>query len=252
MWHNLDNQKRILFGSIILCLIVLTSLTLAEALPTQASAQAKHISQDSLPRQAQAMNVKSVIDGSHVDQVITVFTLFSNRGDRCELVLDEKGLNQYTVSNIFICDNINTVPLTLKGLHALQTKLNQDTFNFKVWSLTQRSFVPIDSDSISLDISYTLPSYFAQIENNKVINVIMARQSHIDSLPGNYIESTNLTGKAGIGYSYDGINNKFVSPQPYPSWSLDVNYKWQAPIPYPSNGLPYSWNELNQGWDLFG
>ncbi len=249
MWRNLDNQKRILLGSVLFSLILITSLTIAEALPQQASTQAKHILQDSLPRQAQALNVKSIIDGSRVDQVITVFTLSSNSGDQCELVLNEPGLNQYTISNIFICDNINTVPLNLKGLHALQTKLNQDNFNFKVWSLYQKSFVPIDSDSISLDINYSLPQYFAKVENDKVINVIMATPDHINSLNDNYIESNDLTGKAGIGYSYDVINNLFIPPQIHPTWILN-GVTWESPIPYPDDGFDYIWNETNQNWVL--
>jgi hypothetical protein len=26
---------------------------------------------------------------------------------------------------------------------------------------------------------------------------------------------------AGIGYTYDAVNDVFIAPQPYPSWSLD-------------------------------
>ena len=39
---------------------------------------------------------------------------------------------------------------------------------------------------------------------------------------------------AGIGYRYDASKNKFITPQPYASWSLDSNDDWQAPITYPS------------------
>lgn len=57
---------------------------------------------------------------------------------------------------------------------------------------------------------------------------------------------------AGIGYTYDLIKDKFISPQPYPSWSLDANDDWQPPIPYPQNNdnQYYSWNEDNKTWDL--
>ena len=44
---------------------------------------------------------------------------------------------------------------------------------------------------------------------------------------------------AGIGYTYDSVKNKFIAPQPYPSWSLDANDDWQAPIQNPSNNLKY-------------
>ena len=39
---------------------------------------------------------------------------------------------------------------------------------------------------------------------------------------------------AGIGYVYDSTKDKFLSPQPYASWSLDSNDDWQAPITYPT------------------
>jgi hypothetical protein len=57
---------------------------------------------------------------------------------------------------------------------------------------------------------------------------------------------------AGIGYTYDLIKDKFISPQPYPSWSLDANDDWQSPVPYPQNNdnQYYSWNEDNKTWDL--
>ena len=39
---------------------------------------------------------------------------------------------------------------------------------------------------------------------------------------------------AGIGDVYNTTKNKFLSPQPHASWSLDDNDDWQAPITYPS------------------
>ena len=59
---------------------------------------------------------------------------------------------------------------------------------------------------------------------------------------------------AGIGYSYDSSKDKFISPQPYPSWSLDSNDDWQAPVTYPiiteidSNLVIITWDEDNQKW----
>jgi hypothetical protein len=54
---------------------------------------------------------------------------------------------------------------------------------------------------------------------------------------------------AGIGMSYDPINDWFVSPQPYLSWTLDADAKWQAPTPYPADKKLYSWNEETLSWD---
>ena len=52
---------------------------------------------------------------------------------------------------------------------------------------------------------------------------------------------------AGIGFTYDSVNNVFIAPKPYEDWIL-VNYKWEAPIPYPSDGKNYTWN--NNKWNL--
>ena len=54
---------------------------------------------------------------------------------------------------------------------------------------------------------------------------------------------------AGIGYTYDAINDVFYAPQPYPSWIISApTWEWQAPVPYPSTGGPYTWDEATQSW----
>ena len=53
---------------------------------------------------------------------------------------------------------------------------------------------------------------------------------------------------AGIGYTYDAVSDVFITPKPFPSWSLDANYDWQAPIECPADGKRYSWDETNQVW----
>jgi len=52
---------------------------------------------------------------------------------------------------------------------------------------------------------------------------------------------------AGIGYTYDAVNDVFIAPQPYPSWSLDENFDWQPPIAKPE-GFGWYWDEDNQEW----
>jgi hypothetical protein len=52
---------------------------------------------------------------------------------------------------------------------------------------------------------------------------------------------------ARIGYTYDEINDVFIAPQPYPSWSLDENFDWQPPTPKPIEGVWY-WNEEELTW----
>ena len=120
--------------------------------------------------------------------------------------------------------------------------------------------------------------HFAEIDsNNKVLRVNCACNQDISNNGGNqseqaaqHFEITSPLSEngvkwvqtsynnnfrkqyAGIGYTYDLIKDKFISPQPYPSWSLDANDDWQAPIPYPQNNdnQYYSWNEDNKTWDL--
>ena len=52
---------------------------------------------------------------------------------------------------------------------------------------------------------------------------------------------------AGIGYTYDTVNDVFIAPQPFASWSLDSNFDWQAPTPRPLEGM-WMWNEDSLSW----
>ena len=60
---------------------------------------------------------------------------------------------------------------------------------------------------------------------------------------------------AGIGYTYDSQRDAFISPQPFPSWTLnEETCAWAAPVPYPTdigtaeNPKYYSWNETTISW----
>ena len=56
---------------------------------------------------------------------------------------------------------------------------------------------------------------------------------------------------ASIGYSYDQTRDAFIAPKPYASWILDeTTCHWEAPVVYPTDGENYTWNEINQTWDL--
>ena len=68
---------------------------------------------------------------------------------------------------------------------------------------------------------------------------------------------------ASIGDFYDINKDKFISPQPYPSWSLDTNDDWQAPVVCPETYTlnfktkdnlpiqdPYKWDENSLSWIL--
>ncbi len=52
---------------------------------------------------------------------------------------------------------------------------------------------------------------------------------------------------AGVNFTFDALNDVFIRPQPYPSWSLDNDFNWQPPIPAPE-GMGWYWNEAEQVW----
>ena len=59
---------------------------------------------------------------------------------------------------------------------------------------------------------------------------------------------------AGAGIIYDASKDKFLAPQPYPSWYLDSNDDWESPVTFPNttdiNGMRANaeWDEDNQRW----
>jgi hypothetical protein len=55
---------------------------------------------------------------------------------------------------------------------------------------------------------------------------------------------------AGVGYTYNQTRDAFISPQPYPSWTLnDDTCRWEAPVVRPDDGEQYKWNEDTTSWD---
>ena len=55
---------------------------------------------------------------------------------------------------------------------------------------------------------------------------------------------------AGKGFTYDAAKDKFISPQPYASWTLDGNDDWECPVPYPTDVADkvIRWDEENSQW----
>ena len=109
-------------------------------------------------------------------------------------------------------------------------------------------------------------SHFAKVCDGIVVQVIVAEQeffdTFVDSSAGTWIQTsyntygnkhtqggTPLRGNyAGIGYTYDAINDVFYAPKPYPSWLLNADYLWEAPIAYPTDEKLYTWNEATLTW----
>jgi hypothetical protein len=81
-------------------------------------------------------------------------------------------------------------------------------------------------------------------QNNIVIEVITGIDENASAL---HIMDNIRKQYAGIGYTYDPVNDVFIAPQPFPSWSLDENFDWQAPTPMPTESDWY-WSEENGEW----
>jgi hypothetical protein len=121
-------------------------------------------------------------------------------------------------------------------------------------------------------------SNYAKVLNAQVLEVIVADASFfdtfVDTSPGTWIQTSYNTrggvyylpnsntpspdqskalraNYAGIGYTYDAINDVFYAPQPYPSWTISApTWLWQAPVPYPTDGGNYTWDEATLSWVL--
>ena len=106
-------------------------------------------------------------------------------------------------------------------------------------------------------------SHWAELDDaNKVIRVLVGDNNDpagdegyqwlINNLGGTWIK-TSYNGNirynyAGIGYTYDPIDDAFIAPQPYPSWILNELKQWQAPIAIPTDEKQYIWNEEKGDW----
>ena len=110
-------------------------------------------------------------------------------------------------------------------------------------------------------------AHFAQIFNGIAQNVIVVHNNELlvdgveveqvgidfcHNLLGGTWKQTSYNGNfrkqyAGIGYKYDSVANVFISPQPYPSWTLDETHDWQPPTPMPLEGV-WGWDEATLAW----
>lgn len=115
-------------------------------------------------------------------------------------------------------------------------------------------------------------AHFAKVnENNVVEQVVVVNNS---DAPGPYpqseargqkhLHSLGLKGRwlqtsfnnrfrqyfAGVGYTYDPVEDIFIPPQPYSSWTWNTQIlKWVPPVPYPTDpDIAWSWDEQNQIW----
>lgn len=114
--------------------------------------------------------------------------------------------------------------------------------------------------------------HFAKVLAGKVIQVIVAEpeffNTFIDTTPGQWFQTSyNTRGGvhygpdgqpdggvalrgnfAGLGDTYDHVNDVFYAAQPFPSWTLGSDWLWHPPVPYPNDGKLYIWDESIQNW----
>jgi hypothetical protein len=91
---------------------------------------------------------------------------------------------------------------------------------------------------------------FAVIENNTVVNLIVADTKEIAETVTNLecIEYPD-TSDIAIGNEFSEEFQWYVSNKPASSWIFDFEKKcWAPPIEKPSDGKNYGWNENSQIW----
>ena len=106
-------------------------------------------------------------------------------------------------------------------------------------------------------------SHFAKVENGIVTQVIVAEQDFIDTgavghgwiqtsyntLGNQHPEGRPLRGNyAGIGYTYDEVNDVFIAPKPFDNWILNGNWLWEPPVPMPQDAYFYKWDQEATAW----
>lgn len=96
-----------------------------------------------------------------------------------------------------------------------------------------------------------MEKYFAKVDVlYRVLQVIVADQDYVDTLPGMWIPCEGTTNYPGIGYTFDPNNNAFIAPKLYSSWVLGSDFKWHAPVDVPDNVNSYIWNEQTGMWEI--
>jgi hypothetical protein len=105
-------------------------------------------------------------------------------------------------------------------------------------------------------------AHFAEIDENNIVKQVLVVDNSLEhrgadflandlGLGGTWIQTSynhNIRKQfAGIGYTYDSVNDVFIAPQPFASWSLDENFDWQPPTPRPEEGF-WRWDEDTLTW----
>lgn len=189
---------------------------------------------------------------SEINSVNLNFTVIGNHaGKQCTVRLLDDVLTENSISDSFSCSGFHSVNLNSIGDNALENNLlYKPTWSFGVKD-SDSVVVPINSPQIK--VQYTKHTYYANIINGKVSEIIVADKQFINKLNGTWIETKtdgSIRGKSGnIGDTYNATLDKFIPPKPYPSWVLNNTSYWIPPVPYPSDGKQYHWNETLGNWN---
>lgn len=107
-------------------------------------------------------------------------------------------------------------------------------------------------------------AHYAYLDDNNIVVAVTVGKDETEFIDGldtetYYALGTSYTVKrtsynhnirkqyAGIGFIYDAVNDVFIAPQPFASWSLDQNFDWQPPTSMPTQGEWY-WDEDSLSW----
>ena len=93
-------------------------------------------------------------------------------------------------------------------------------------------------------------SKYAKINSKNIVeNIILCDDSQIQTQAGTHIKVTNETNEPFQGFEYNLEKNKFTSPQPYESWTLNADTLiWECPDGPKPDGF-YKWNEETLKWE---
>ena len=107
-------------------------------------------------------------------------------------------------------------------------------------------------------------AHYAFLDENNIVTEVIGGKDETELIEGLDTETwySNFRGQtckrtsynnnyrkrfAGVGFTFDAVNDVFIAPQPFASWSLDENFDWQPPTPRPE-GMGWYWDEDSLSW----
>ena len=107
-------------------------------------------------------------------------------------------------------------------------------------------------------------AHYAFLDENNIVTEVIGGKDETELIEGLDTETwySNFRGQtckrtsynnnyrkrfAGVGFTFDAVNDVFIAPQPFASWLLDENFDWQPPTPRPE-GMGSYWDEDSLSW----